>query len=477
MNEKDRIQTITCPNCGKEIPLTDVLTKHIEEKIRTDFDEQLKKKDEELRAALRAKDSEYEKRFEADSVRIAERAKKEAEESFKIEIESIQSQLAEKNKLLREAKNREIDLAKRQQEVEEKERSLVLEVEKRVQAEKQKIVESTKSAMDLEMSDLKAELREKDQKLQTANRNELELRKRARELEQREENFELEMHRKLDEERQKIGSEVREKIKEDYRLKLRERDITIEGMRKKIDELQRKAEQGSVQTQGEAQETELDDVLRSTFKYDEVRRIAKGKDGADILQELHNSLGRPCGLILYESKRTKNWNEGWIEKAKEDRLEAKADLVVIVSQVLPKDVNHIALRDGVWVCDLQSAIGLGTALRDGLIKLSEAQNALAGKTEKMELVYKYLCSPEFEHRIQAIVDAFTSMREGLETEKKAMNKIWAQREKEIGKVLENTAGFYGDLKGIIGKSLPEVKALELPAGTEEEEIKAGDLPF
>ncbi|MBI4428205.1 MAG: DUF2130 domain-containing protein [Ignavibacteriales bacterium] len=477
MQKHQEVETIVCPNCGKEIPLTDVLTKQIEGKIRVDYEARAKQKDEELRAALNARDLEYQKRLETESARIAEGAKKDAQQSLKIEMEAIQSQLAEKNKLLKEAKGREIELARRQQEVEEKERALVLEVEKRVQSEKRKIVESTKSAMDLEVRDLKAELTEKDQKLQAANKNELELRKRTRELEQREKNLELEMHRKLDEERKQIGTEVREKIEDDYRLRLREKEVTIDGMRKQIDELKRRAEQGSVQTQGEAQEVELDDVLRSTFKYDEVTRIVKGKDGADILQELHTNLGKPCGLLLFESKRTKNWNEGWIEKAKQDRLEAKADLVVIVSQVLPKDVNHIALRDGVWVCDLQSAIGLATSLREGLIKLSEAQNALAGKSEKRELVYRYLCSPEFEHRIQAIVDAFSSMREGLEGEKKSMNKIWAQREKEIGKVLENTAGLYGDLKGIIGRSLPEVKALELPAAAEEEEIKTDELPF
>jgi hypothetical protein len=283
-------------------------------------------------------------------------------------------------------------------------------------------------------------------------------------LEQRKKNFELEVQRKMDEERLKIGGEAKKAAEEEYRLKIREREVTIDGMKKTIDELKRKSEQGSMQLQGEAQEVELDDLIKSTFRYDQVSRIGKGKDGADVLQEVCNDSGRSCGSILFESKRTKNWSEGWIEKAKGDRLEAKSDVVVIVTQAMPKDVSRIGLRDGVWVCDLQSAIGLATALREGILRLSEANRALAGKTEKMELVYSYLCSPEFEQRIQCIVDAFTSMRDGLDGEKRAINRIWAQREKEINKVLVNTAGMYGDLKGIIGRSLPMVRTLELPAG-------------
>lgn len=477
MQKNQDPQTITCPHCGKEIPLTDVLTKQIEDKIRADFDAQLKKKDAELRTALTAKDDEWKKLLEQDRIRIQQEARKEAEESLSVELRDLKSQLAEKSERLKKAEDEQLQLRKKQRELDEREQKLNLEVDTRLEEQKKKIYETAKESAAVEIRDLKDQLSQKSRELDEARKIELEARKRLREVEDKERNLTLEIERKVAQEREQIASQARTTVEEEFRLKAREKDLVIEGLKKQIDELKRKAEQGSNQLQGEAQEIELYELLSATFKYDTITRVRKGKEGADDLMEVHNQNGVACGSILFESKRTKAWSDNWIEKAKNDQREAKADLVVIVSRVLPKDIPHIGQHEGVWICDLQSAIGLATALREALLAVSHARAALAGKNEKMELIYQYLSGPEFKRRIEAIIEAFRYMKEDLEAEKRATYKRWAEREKQIDKVTSNAAGLYGDISGIVAGILPEIKALELPAATEEEEIKTDELPF
>jgi hypothetical protein len=477
MQKNTEEQTITCPNCGKQIPLTDVLTKQIEDKIRADFDAQLKSKDAELRTALKAKDDEWKKLLEQDRIQIQQAARKKAEESLGVELRDLKSQLAEKSELLKRAEEQELQLRKKQRELEDREQRLNLEVDKRLEEQKKKIYETAKESAAVEIRDLKEQLTEKSRELDEARKIELEARKRLREVEDKERNLTLEIERKVAQEREQIASQARTTVEEEFKLKTREKDIVIEGLKKQIDELKRKAEQGSNQLQGEAQEVELYELLSAHFKYDSVSRVRKGKEGADDLMEVHNQNGVVCGSILFESKRTKTWSDNWIEKAKNDQREAKADLVVIVSRVLPRDIPHIGQHEGVWICDLQSAIGLATALREALLAVSHARAALAGKNEKMELIYQYLSGPEFKRRIEAIIEAFRYMKEDLEAEKRATYKRWAEREKQIEKVTSNAAGLYGDIQGIVAGILPEIKALELPAAQQEEEIKTDDLPF
>jgi len=476
MRKDEAVQTITCPSCGKEIPLTDVLTKQIEEKIRVDYEAQLKKKDDDLNSALKSKDEEWKRILEQDRARIQEAARKEAQESLSIELQDLRSHLVEKSEKLKQAEKQQLELSKKQRELDEREQRLNLEVDKRLEEQKRRILEAAKESAALEVKDLKNQLTEKSKELEEARKIELEARKRQRELDEKERNLNLQIERRIDGERQKIAEETRTKIEEDFRLKNREKDIVIEGLKKQIDELKRKAEQGSNQLQGEAQEVELYELLAATFKYDTVTRVRKGKEGADDLMEVHNNTGALCGSILFESKRTKAWSDNWIEKAKNDQREAKAEMVVIVSRVLPKDIPHIGQHDGVWICDLQSAIGLVAALREGLLQVSHARAALAGKNEKMELIYQYLSGPQFKSRIEAIIEAYRYMKEDLEAEKRSTYKRWAEREKQIEKVTSNAAGLYGDISGIVAGILPEIKALELPAA-QEEEIKTDELPF
>ena len=245
----------------------------------------------------------------------------------------------------------------------------------------------------------------------------------------------------------------------------------MESMRKQIEELRRKAEQGSQQLQGEVQELELEEILRAAFPFDSIEPVPKGIRGADVLQKVHNQSGHFCGTILWESKQTKAWSDAWIAKLKDDQREVKAEIAVILTTTLPKGVDAFNQVDGVWITNYKSLMGLTTALRINLIQLSNTKLASVGKGEKMEALYNYLSGVEFRQRIEAIVEAFSTMKQDLDQEKRAMTKIWAKREKQIERVVTSTAGMYGDIQGIVGASLPELKGLELRALTEGEEIE------
>ena len=321
--------------------------------------------------------------------------------------------------------------------------------------------------LSLEMKDKDEQLKEKTEQLKTAQTREIELRRKTREIEEREENQKLEMERILDEERRKIKEETSAKVEEEYRLKERQKDLQLDSMRTQIEDLKRKAEQGSQQAQGEALELELEDLLRQKFPYDAIEPVPKGMKGADVLQMVNNALGQHCGTIIWESKRTKNWSNDWITKLKDDQRAAKADVAVITSIALPKDSECICDNEGVWVTDYSSCIGLASALRQGLMDVAKARSAQVGKSEKMEIMYNYISGPEFRRRVEAFVEPFLEMQKDLAKERRAMEKLWAKREKQIDRVLLGTAGLYGDLEGIVGAALPGVEMLELSSAAEE----------
>ncbi len=325
-------------------------------------------------------------------------------------------------------------------------------------------------SVNLEVQDLKAQLNEKSEKLQASQQTELDLRKRTRELEEKEKNLELEVTRKLDDERKHIQEDITKDLEDRHRLKDAEKDKQLTDMRKKIDDLQRKAEQVSQQTQGEVLELELEDLLKTEFSFDDIEPVAKGVKGADVLQIVKNQSGKICGKILWETKRTKNWSDSWIQKLKDDQREAKADICVIVSDALPEGMDHFRQISGVWVSDIASAMSLAGALRTVLLQVARANTAQEGKNEKMELMYKYLIGPEFRNRVEAIVESFVAMKTDLDAEKRATQKIWAKREKQIESVITHVSGMHGDLQGIAGASLPNIKLLEL-AGDEVQELK------
>ncbi len=363
--------------------------------------------------------------------------------------------------------NREIPLtdAISHQIREEIRREFEIEVKKREEEARKKAEEK----ISLELKDLQEHLKEKEQKLQELQRTELELRKERRELEERQKGLELELARKLDEEREKIRQETLKTVSEEYHLKDLEKDKKISDMLQQIEDLKRRAEQGPIQLKGEVLEMELEDILKDRFPMDQIEPVAKGKRGADVLQRVRNQFGQECGSIIWEAKRTKGWSDGWIDKLKEDQREAKAEVSVLVTTAMPKGVEHFELIDGVWVTNYTIFPCLAMALRTNIIQVSNERKAAEGKQEKMEALYTYLVGPEFRQKVDAIARAFFTMRNDLESEKAAMNRIWAKREKQIDRVITNVACLYGDMQGIIGSSLPEIKSLEFKNLTKPEE--------
>ncbi len=260
-----------------------------------------------------------------------------------------------------------------------------------------------------------------------------------------------------------------DEAEERHRLKDAEKDKQMNDMKRTIDELQRKSEQGSQQTQGEVLELDLEEQLSEAFRTDTIEPVGKGKPGGDIIQTVNTKQGQNAGVILWELKNTKAWNDSWLEKVRADQRRIGAELAVIVSETLPRGLRRIGLIDGVWVCDWTCAIGLASALRNGILEVGVARAANQDRGSKMEHLYQYLSGTSFRQTIAAIVESFRTLQEDLEGEKRAMQRIWANRRKQLERVITSTAAMYGDLQGIIGsQALPAVQQLELPEGTTED---------
>ncbi len=450
-------QLIKCPNCGFEIEISKAFASQFEEKLR----------------------SEYDLKLEREKKQIKQRFIKQAEEKYLLELRDLKSQLQEKDTKIKQTQETELKLRQRQRELEEREKSIEQQIEKlrqefnqKYQSEKARLEErirkETSESMGIELKDLKTQLEEKDRRLKEASDNELKMLQRQRALEEKEKNIELEMQRKLTDERGKIWASAAAKFNEEHRLKDAEKDKKMSDMAQQLEELKRKAEQGSQQSQGEILEIELENLLRATFRNDEILPVPKGIRGADVIQKVYTKLGNFGGTILWESKRTKTWNDSWLQKLKDDQRDVKANQAVIVSVTLPKNIKTVGSMDGIWVCDFSTVIGLATALREGLIEVARTKASLVGKNEKMEHLYTYLSGQEFRQRIEAVVESFVTMKTDLDAEKRSLEKIWCKREQQINRVLKNTAGLYGDLQGIIGGALQPISRLELPAGYDDQ---------
>ena len=416
-------QNIICPYCKKEIPLTQAITQKIEADLRRKMEEDFAKRDNELSGR------------ENTLVAKEQAVVKSAQEL-----------------------NKKID--------EEVARKLILERDNIVKEARKKVETETS----LEIKALKEDLESKDKKLQETQQNELALRKQKADLEARERNVDLEVARKIDSERVSIYSEASRKADEEYQLKDKDKERKIADLIKQLDEAKRKAEQGSQQAQGEVLEIELEQMLKLSFPYDIIEPVPKGIKGADVLQKVNNPWGEYCGTIIWESKRTKGWSDGWIDKLKDDQREVKADIAVLMSIVLPKEINGFSQFKGIWVTSYPLAVALAVALRANLIEVASAKQAAVGKVEKMEAIYNYLSGTEFKQKVEAIVEAFVAMNTDLAKEKASMEKLWSKREQQIKKVVISTARMYGDMQGIIGASLPEIKSLELKSLTDETEV-------
>jgi len=409
----DSKQKIKCPKCGESISIDDVLAHQIGEKIRKEIEVEQKVKETEI--------AKKQKELEVQTIQL-----EEVKKNTQIEVnKKVAEKLAtEKTALWKQAQ---------------------IEAGKEKEAEKKMLEE---------------QLTEKDTKLREANEKELLLRKEKNKLDEEKRGFELEKQRQLDEERKKITEDANKKATEEQRYIIAQLQKQLADATKAKNDLSRKLEQGSQQTQGEVLELELEEILKAEFPHDEIVPVPKGVSGADVVQKVKDHSGRVCGQIAWESKKTKAWSDGWIQKLKDDQRVIKADLAVIASATLPEDVKGFVFRDGVWICDIKLIVALATALRINLLNVSRERAMSVGKNEKMEVLYSYLTGVEFKQRVEAIVEAFTNMDVGLRKERLAYEKIWSEREKQIKKVITNTVGMYGDLSGYV--ALPQIKTLELP---------------
>jgi hypothetical protein len=343
--------------------------------------------------------------------------------------------------------------------------ALSSEVQEQLQGEIEARLEKQMQARSAkQVQQLQEQLAERTKALAEQQRNELSLRKRARELEEKQRQLELEVARKLDAERQLIINKVRQEESEAGVLKLREKDEQLSQLKKTIEDLRRQSQQGSMQIQGEVQEDSLKESLQAAFVMDSIEDVATGARGADLVQKLNGKLGSSMGVIIWESKNTKAFSDSWLAKLKNDQGLVKANVAILVTQVLPEGIDSFGQKNGIWITKPAFALPLAASLRSHLLELHKAQLSLSGRDEKMAVLYSYLSSQEFRHHIESMVMAFVSMKEDLEAEKRSLLRIWSKREKEIDRLIGSTGHLYGDLQGIIGGALPSIPQLELPEG-------------
>jgi hypothetical protein len=313
-----------------------------------------------------------------------------------------------------------------------------------------------------DLRELQDQVKDQAKALDDARRVELSLRKRELALERQQADVELTVARAIADQRATLVTEIEERAAEQHRLKDTEKDRQLADMRRQIEDLKRRADQGSQQLQGEAGEEALESILRSAFAADDISGIGQGIRGADIHQVIVDSRGVRSGSILWECKNARNWSDAWITKLKNDQRSLHADVAVIVTAALPKECRRFAMIDGVLVTDFACAAALAAVLRSNLLALAQARSAAIRKHDTLELLYRYLSGVEFRQRVEAVVDSFAKMREELEQERRAAERTFARRAKQIDAVTFNVSGMYGDLQGMV-PSLPDLRALNPPA--------------
>lgn len=401
--------TIKCPNCKHEFPIGNALALEIENEIKARY---LKRFNEDKQA------------LEAEKARLA------------AETEALKVQAENQDKLL----NDKVRLA-REQLTEEARKKAAEEMNQRFEV-------------------LNKELIEKSQKLKDSEGKELELLKKQREIQEREDRLKLELEKQLLERQKEIEEKAKKMEGERFELKIKELEKKLEDQVQMAETMRRKMEQGSMQLQGEVQELALEELLRGSFPFDRIEEVSKGVKGADCMQIVVNAQAVECGKIIYESKRTKAFTNEWIEKLKNDMRNQQADLAVIVSETLPRDMSSFGFKDGVWICRFNEVKALAHLLRDSLMRISQAMVSQENKGDKMHMLYDYLTGNEFRQHIEAVVEGFVSMKETIGREKLQMEKLWKEREKQLEKVLLNTTQFYGSIKGIAGNAVGDLKLLE-----------------
>lgn len=418
---------IKCPNCGFEFPMEAAVSEEYKRSLREQMAAYKRQKDEEL-----------------------DRQKQE---------------FAKKEKEVREAlENKEQEFHKKLNE----------EKKKILQSAEEELRKSIASDYENQLKLLRRSNEENDEKLKEARRKELEYLKKEQALINKEQELEITLQKKLIEERQQLTELIRKEetekisVKETgFQLRLRELEKQLEDQKKLAEEMKRKAEQGSMQLQGEAQELLLEEILRENFPSDQIMEVGKGVEGADCIQIVRNHAGHEYGKIIFESKRAKGWNSAWVEKLRNDMRHKQADLAILVTQVFPKNMHSFGERDGVWICSFKEVAGLAAALRSAVIRIAEAKRSEENKGEKMHMLYNFLTGTEFRQQIEAIVEGFMSLKQSIVKERIQMEKMWKEREKQLEKALISASGMYGSIRGIAGSSVHTIPLLEGDAENNE----------
>jgi hypothetical protein len=386
----------------------------------------------------------------------------ETRERYERQIAAKEADFAERESALRRTRE---DLAKAREAIDQ-------EVATKLRSQRASIAESEArkariavaddlEQRDKELAQLRHNLTANNAKLAQAQQAQADVLRKQRELDDERRELDLNVEKKVQESLAAVRAKARLDAEEGLQSRLLEKEIQISGMQRQIEDLRRRAEQRSEQAQGEAVELAMESLLRGRFPLDLIEPVPKGEFGGDILHRVRSPTGQTCGTILWETKRTKGWSDGWLAKLRDDQRRAKAEIALIVSTALPKGVDTFDLVDDVWVANPRFALPLAIALRQSLVDIAGNRRAQEGQQTKMGAVYRYLTGPRFRHRIDAIVEKFTDMREDLDRERKVMNKLWARREEQLGGVLDSTAGLYGDLQGIVGRAMQEIASLNI----------------
>ena len=334
----------------------------------------------------------------------------------------------------------------------------LMEEKKKIQQQTEETIrKSIASDFENKLRMLEETNKDTQEKLKLAREKEIEFLKKEQALLSKEQELDLQLQKMLLEERNKLADIIRKEEAEkislretEYQLKNKELEEKLEAQKKLVDEMKRKSEQGSMQLQGEAQELILEDLLRQSFPYDSIEEVGKGVKGADCILVVRNKFGQECGKIIFESKRTKDFSDQWIEKLKADMRSQAAVVAVIVTQAMPKGMDRFGEKDGVWVCSFAEVKALTYVLRDGIVRIAQATTGQENKGEKMHMLYDYLTGNEFAEQWKAIREGFMSMKISIQKERDAMEKLWKQREKQLEKVLLNAAHIRGSVEGIAG---------------------------
>ena len=410
-------ETITCPKCGHQFAVADALSEQIRNSMRAEMQKEILQRENQFAEQRLAMETE---------------AKKLAEARGNIDAQ-VESRLKEK----------------------------LAEAEK-------KAAQKIGDEFTVRLAEMQQALQEREKQVQDFRQQELALRQKQRELEQGKEALELDVERRLSEEREKMRNDVSTKIQEEHRRKDLEKDKVINDLKASLEDMTRKATQGSMETQGEVLEQDMEDRLRRNFPFDEFRAIKKGEKGADLVQTVRTSQGQVCGTILWEIKNTKDWGKGWIQKLKDDMMREKADIGIITSVVMYADIRHFGPAEGIWISEPEYALALAVALRGQLIAVAQERIAATGKNEKVELIHHYFAGPEFRQKIQSLADVFMALGKQLLAERAAMERQWKERQNQIDRMLVNTAHLFGDVRAMIGAEVQDIAALQLGEGTTKE---------